>query len=119
LKEKKISVLGASYKGNVGDARESPAKRICAELKKRGARTFIYDPLVDEMDISGWEAETTSFEDAVRDSDCLIIHSDHDIFKELDLAKLSELMNTAAIVDSRGFIDPKEASRLGFLLERI
>ncbi len=116
---KKVTVLGASYKGNVGDARESPAGRICEELKKRGAKVFVHDPLVEEREIEDWGVRIEGFDEAIKDSDCIIIHSDHTQFKNLDLDICAENMRTKAIVDSRGLIDQKKASKKGFLLERI
>jgi nucleotide sugar dehydrogenase len=119
LKGKKVAVLGASYKGNVADARETPARRICAELKKRGAHVVVYDPLVDAREIAKWGVETADFEGALKGADCFIIHSEHDEFKSLDLGLCARLMRTKAIVDSRGFVGRKEAAKRGFLLERI
>ena len=119
LKGRKVSVLGASYKGNVGDARETPARRICAELSRRGADVFVYDPLIGEKDIADWGVQMSDFDSCVKGSDCLIIHSDHTEFHELDLDKCARSMRTKAIVDSRGLVDLKRARELGFLLERI
>ena len=119
LNGKKVSVLGASYKGNVGDARETPAKRICAELSGRGAEVRVYDPLVDEAGLADWDAKIVDFESSVKGADCLIIHSDHDEFRKLDLDYCAENMATKAIVDTRALIDQKEAAKRGFLLEII
>lgn len=119
LKGKKVAVLGAAYKGNVGDARETPAKRICAQLRKRGAQVVVCDPLVKGEDMADWGVEVAGFDEALKGSDCIIIHTDHDEFKALDLGECARLMRTRAIVDTRGLIDPEEASKRGFSLERI
>jgi nucleotide sugar dehydrogenase len=116
LDGKKVAVLGVSYKGNVGDARMSPAKRICAQLKDKGAEVYIYDPLVSEID---WGITISDYETVVNGADCIIIHSDHDEFKTLDLDQLANAMRTKAIVDSRGFVDEEQAKKKGFSLERI
>lgn len=119
LKGKKIAVLGSSYKGNVGDARETPAKRICTQLNEEGAEVFVYDPLVQEKDMISWGVNITNFEDAITGSECIILHSDHDEFKNIDLNSLSSKVAKKAIVDTRGLIDKGQASSLGFLLARI
>ncbi len=119
LKGRKVTVLGAAYKGNVGDARESPARRICAQLGGKGADVFICDPLVKKEDLAGWDAKPAGYVNSIQQSDCVIIHSDHDAFKGLDLDFLAASMRTKAIVDTRGFIEPDEARKKGFRLERI
>ncbi|MBN2517865.1 MAG: nucleotide sugar dehydrogenase [Candidatus Altiarchaeota archaeon] len=119
FKNSKIAILGASYKGNVGDARETPAKRIAEELKEKSARVFVYDSLVEKDEMKRWGVEVTDYSTSVLDADCVIIHSDHDEFKDLDLGKLSRSMRTKIIIDTRALIDQKKAHELGFLLKRI
>ncbi len=119
LKGKKISVLGASYKGNVGDARETPARRICAELTRRGAEVSVCDPLVSEKDVADWGADFTDFNSCIKSSDGIIIHSDHDQFRNLDLGHCAGKMRTKTIVDTRGLVGRKEATEKGFRLETI
>lgn len=119
LKGRKVAILGASYKGNVADARETPAKRICTEFKRRGAQVVVCDPLVNKAEIERWGVKTAGFEEAITGADCFVIHSEHDQFKSIDLDFCASKMRTKAIVDARGFIDKKEAANKGFLLERI
>ncbi|MBN2518232.1 MAG: nucleotide sugar dehydrogenase [Candidatus Altiarchaeota archaeon] len=119
LRGSKITILGASYKGNVADARETPARRIVKELLGEGAQVCIYDPLVPADELKSWGIKALGFNEAVKASDCVIIHSDHDEFKELDLELLKRSMRTRIIVDTRAFVDRKTAQKLGFLVERI
>lgn len=119
LSDSRIAVLGVAYKGDVADARESPARRIISEFLKDGATVSVYDPLVKDGEVERWGVKLESFEQAVRDSDCIVIHSDHSEFRNLDLSLLKRLMRTHIIVDTRDFVNRKEAQRMGFLLERI
>jgi nucleotide sugar dehydrogenase len=115
-----VGLLGASYKGNVGDSRESPAKRIAEKLKSQGINVRLYDPFSRQMNLSSWPIELSeNLEGAFEGVDALILHSDHDSFRSLPLDKMAVKMNKKLIVDTRAFIDPKKAQSLGFLLLRI
>jgi len=104
----KISILGVAYKGNVNDARESPAISVIQKLKNMGAKVAIYDPFVTYFQ---FEIER-DFKKTIFESDALIILADHKQFKEMDLKKIKEMMNEKPILvdgrnvinDSNGFI---------------
>jgi nucleotide sugar dehydrogenase len=119
MKNSKIVILGASYKGNVGDARETPARRIAKELKEKMAEVWVVDPLVEKGLLEGWGVRVSSYLAAIKGADAVIIHSDHNDFKDLDLGQLKGSMRTPIIVDTRGLIDQKKAHEMGFLLKRI
>jgi len=119
LSSSKIAVLGIAYKGNIADARESPARHIIEELLDMKADVYAYDPLVPKEEIESFSAKPATLQNALKDADCIIIHTDHEEFKNLDLSKASELVRTKTIVDTRGVIDPREARKHGFLLARI
>ena len=54
MKNSKVVILGASYKGNVGDARETPARRIAKELKEKMADVWLVDSLVEKELLDQW-----------------------------------------------------------------
>jgi UDP-N-acetyl-D-mannosaminuronic acid dehydrogenase len=111
MKDARVAVLGAAYKGGVDDVRESPAKHIVKELLNRGAKIIIYDPYTDEC----FEAERAlSLEDAVKDVDIILIVTDHPEFKNLDLNVVGNLVRHRIIVDGRRIIDPYQAIKYGF-----
>jgi UDP-N-acetyl-D-mannosaminuronic acid dehydrogenase len=111
MKDARVAVLGAAYKGGVDDVRESPAKHIIKELLNRGAKVIIYDPYTDEC----FEAERAlSLEDAVKDVDIILIVTDHPEFKNLDLNIVGNLVRHRIIVDGRRIIDPYQAIKYGF-----
>lgn len=98
VKGAKIAVLGAAYKGDVNDARESPAIPVIRKLKEMGAKVTVYDPLVTKF---RFEIEK-DFEKAVFGSDALVILTDHSDFKEMDLEEMKRLMNEAPILIDGG-----------------
>jgi nucleotide sugar dehydrogenase len=109
-----ICVLGVSYKQNVRDVQLTPVERICKRLNSMGGKIKIYDPMYAGEEVFGFAVEKT-VEDAVASSDCIVIGTAHNQFRELDWKRLATLMNDKpAIVDTRNLISPSEAKSLGF-----
>jgi len=111
IKKPRISVFGAAYKGGVGDTRKSPSKTIIKYLLENGFKVIVFDPYTEEA-FGGIKARNV--EEAVNNSDILVIATDHPEFKELNLKKIRGLMRTPIIVDLRRIIDPNTAKSLGF-----
>ena len=104
-----ITVFGVAYKGNVDDTRETPALKFIKLAENEGYRVRCYDPHVKEF-----EYELMDLDDALEDSDCIVIIADHDIFKELDPEKIAKLMRSKNIVDTRNLIDHEKWRKAGF-----
>lgn len=96
----KIAVLGAAYKGNVDDTRESPAIEVVHLLNKAGYNVAIHDPHVNEL-----EYELFSAEDALDQADCVLLLTSHDEFKALDPKEFGKIMKKRLLVDTRNFLD--------------
>lgn len=109
LKEPKVTVLGVTYKGNVDDTRESPARELIHLLRERDYAVAAYDPHV-----STFEVKLDGLEEAFRSSDCAVVMADHDEFKYLDLDKLGKLMRTKQVLDTRNILDLKRWQEAGF-----
>jgi UDP-N-acetyl-D-glucosamine dehydrogenase len=78
LKGATVLVLGASYKRDVNDARESPAIEIMVELTKRGTNVCYHDPYVPGLEIAGRSFESLPLDDALlARADCVLITTDH------------------------------------------
>ena len=107
--EPKVTILGFSYKENVGDLRESPAIVINKELMEKGIKVSIYDPLVINT-----KYNLSSLEDSVNGSDLILLFAGHDIFNEIDLVLLSDLMRNRNIFYTRNFFDKTTVEKLGF-----
>lgn len=112
IKNSKIAILGTAYKANIGDSRFSPSGPIIQNLLSLGAKVIAYDPYCSEF----FNAEQgESLIETVKDSDCIIVATDHPEFKEINLSRLRKSMeNNPIIVDGRRVINPVEAKKVGF-----
>ena len=96
IKEGKISVLGVSYKGNTDDDRESPAYEIIAKLSS-DYEILVHDPHIENPNY-------VSLEEAVKDSDLILVLCDHDEFKDLDYDLIKSSMKSPIIFDTKNII---------------
>ena len=108
-----IVVLGFSYKENVGDPRESPAKTLTNNLVNDGANVTVVDPYIDEMS-DKFGVLTHELYDALNGADALVLITPHDDFKSLDFKRVKTLMRTPIVVDGRRIYDPDELKGRGF-----
>lgn len=112
----RIAVLGLGYKRNMSDSRRSPAVPLISELSSRGAQVGAYDPLVSHSaDKLLSEKRVNSLEEAVQGADVIVLVTDHDAFRRIDLAKIRKYLATSPILfDARNFWRESEATRLGY-----
>jgi UDP-N-acetyl-D-glucosamine dehydrogenase len=97
LKGSMVLLIGASYKRDVNDARESPAIEIISELWKRGARVSYYDPYVPTLDVEGRVVHSHALNDqTIKGADCVLIVTDHTC---IDYSRVVEL--APAVIDTR------------------
>jgi UDP-N-acetyl-D-glucosamine dehydrogenase len=94
----KILVLGAAYKRDVDDVRESPALDVIELLRNKGADVRYLDPHVSRLNLHNGASMTSEVYSAqlLRDADCVVIITDHTAFDWQDIARHSRL-----IVDTR------------------
>ena len=104
-----VSILGISYKPDVGDTRESPLLHLFDILTGMGVYVRAYDPHASQESIL-----KETLEDAVSESDLLVLGVHHKEFKKLPLEKLAGLMRNKNIFDTRNYIDKEEALASGF-----
>ena len=108
-----ISVLGTAYKANVSDTRSSPAEKIIKQLLDLGCNVKVNDPNTEASFGGLYEKNILN---TVKKSDLVVILTDHDEYKKLDLHILSDSMNENPIlVDTKRVFDKKEADTVGFL----
>jgi UDP-N-acetyl-D-glucosamine dehydrogenase len=91
----KIAVLGVSYKGGVGDIRESPALRIMEVLAERGGKLFYHDPYVPALPELG--LQSLSLEETTADADAIVLVTAHPGIDHLAVARDASLF-----IDLRG-----------------
>jgi UDP-N-acetyl-D-glucosamine dehydrogenase len=95
IKDSRIAILGVSYKGGVGDTRESPALRIMQVLSRRGGELVYHDPYVPELPELG--LSSTPLEQATDGADVVVLVTAH---PEVDHAAVAR--DAALFVDLRG-----------------
>ena len=104
-----ITVFGVAYKGDVDDARETPALRFIRLAENEGYEVKVYDPYVKKF-----KYEILGFEDAVKDSDCIVLITDHTQFKETNPEEIAYRMRNKNVVDTRNALDVGRWKETGF-----
>lgn len=116
VKNKTVGVLGLSFKPDTDDMRQAPSIEIIRYLQKLGAKIKVYDPQAKkkaQQILKNVIYSSNSYETA-KDSNCLIIITEWNEFRQLDLEKIKKLMKKPVIVDGRNIYDPKKLKSLGF-----
>ena len=113
---KNIAVLGLSFKPETDDMRESPATDIIREMQKRGAKIKAFDPVaMDEAKHSLPDIEYATDEyDAIKDADALVIITEWNQFRALDMEKVKSLLKQPKIADLRNIYEPQDMKDMGF-----
>lgn len=106
----KVALLGAAYKADVDDTRESPAREIARLLLERRHNVTIYDPLARAF---AYPLSPT-IEAAVSDADVLVLVTDHYIFTDLDPIHIGRLMHRKRLLDTRNALDRERWAAAGF-----
>lgn len=106
VKGSKVGVLGISYKGNVGDLRESPALRIIEKIKTLEPELLTYDPYIPEL------SNAKSLDEILSHSDALVLVTDHRQFKEIPIEDFVK-NGVKVIIDGRNALDKKAIKAAG------
>lgn len=121
LKGKTIGILGLAFKQNTDDIRKSPTIDIIKLLLKEGANIRCFDPLamdnakkiLPELTYCQDEYET------VQSSDALVIATEWNQFRNLDLLKIKKLLKSPILLDLRNLYEPEKMKKLGFVYEGV
>ncbi len=116
LKDKKIGVLGLAFKQNTDDVRSSPAIDLCQRLVKEGATLRVHDPKAMDK-AKSLLPDVTYVDDmhAVAEGcDALVIATEWDEFKKVDLDRAKKGMSAAIMFDGRNLFDPAEMEKQGW-----
>jgi UDPglucose 6-dehydrogenase len=110
------TVLGLSYKPDTDDLREAPSLDIIRAFLKRGVRVRVYDPAVrrGNPEVPAGVVFGTNAYDAAKGADVLVLVTEWNEFRKLDLMKVRRVMRRRSIVDLRNVYDPETVRRLGF-----
>jgi UDPglucose 6-dehydrogenase len=113
---KTVGVLGLTFKPNTDDMRDAPSLVILPELARRGARIQAHDPVgVEEAKklMPGLGYCDDAY-DAAAGADVLVILTEWNSYRALDLKRIKGLMKSASILDLRNVYRPDEVAALGF-----
>ena len=116
LSGKTIGFLGLSFKPNTNDLRDSPALEIAAALLAKGATVQAYDPeALDEacLSIPGIHPCEDAYQ-AAEGADALVLATEWNQFRHLDLRKIQSLMQNPTVVDLRNVYEPLTMQNMGF-----
>jgi len=112
IKNAKVGILGTAYKANVDDIRESPALKVIEILIEKKAEVFVFDPNYKEKN------NVNSLDELLQKSDHIILVTDHNEFKNMDLKKLKE-NDIKIIIDGRNCLDKDQVKSLGIIYRGI
>ena len=121
LRGKQIGILGLAFKQNTDDIRESSSIDIIKKLLKENAKIKCFDPLAMENvqkilpDILYCENEY----DVAKGCDCLVIATEWNQFRNLDLEKIKKLLKNPIFIDLRNLYEPEKVKELGFTYEGV
>ncbi|HWU17301.1 MAG TPA: UDP-glucose/GDP-mannose dehydrogenase family protein [Devosia sp.] len=113
---KTVGILGLTFKPNTDDMRDAPSIAIIQTLIDAGARVRAFDP-------EGMEAARAVLDnveycdsayDAAKGADCLVLVTEWNAFRSLDLPRIKDLMISPVLVDLRNVYRPSEAEAAGF-----
>jgi UDPglucose 6-dehydrogenase len=116
LPGKAIGLLGLAFKPNTDDMREAPSLDIAKVLLAAGASVRAYDPAAVEtarMLVPDVEYLKDAYQVA-SGADALVLITEWNEFRELDLRRLKQLMRTPVVIDGRNIYDPAQLKELGF-----
>ena len=118
MNDKKICIFGVTFKPNTDDMRESPSLTIIPRLQAQGADICVVDPKGYTEGCKLLEA-VEWFDDpyeAAKNSDLIVILTEWNEFRALDLRKLAGSMKSAFMADFRNLYSLKDALENGFVL---
>ena len=116
LADRRIAVLGLTFKANTDDLRDSPALSIAAELVAAGATVCAFDPVAGEAagrEVPGLAVAADAY-DACDGAEVLALLTEWDQFRWLDYSRVAAAMAEPRVVDARNLLDPAAMRRLGF-----
>jgi len=121
MRGRTIAVLGLTFKPNTDDMREAPAIPLITALHDMGAKVRAYDPVGMEQAkaVIPNVAFCNSAYSCAEGASALVIVTEWEEFRALDLERLKSVMERAVLVDLRNIYPPEEVTRHGFVYESV
>jgi UDPglucose 6-dehydrogenase len=113
---KRIGILGLSFKPETDDMRESPAINIIRSILEKGGTVKAFDPVaMNEAKhyLNGIEYAADEY-DAIEGADALVIVTEWNQFRALDMERVKALLNAPKVADLRNVYEPEDMRQLGF-----
>jgi UDP-N-acetyl-D-mannosaminuronic acid dehydrogenase len=99
--KKKILILGVTYKPDVDDMRESPIIELIGQLKKEG----VYNTVIVDRHVDYEGSKDNDLYEAAKNAHLIVLAVNHSEYKNIDFARLKEVMNSPKVLDTRNFWD--------------
>lgn len=121
LSNKTIAVLGLSFKAGTNDTRNSPSLQLIKKAIKAKYSVKVYDPVVKEIDepLNSEVFFAENIEEVSENADCLVIMTEWDEFRHINLELIYKLMKTPIIVDTRNILPASKVKEAGFTYKGI
>ena len=119
LDDKRIALLGLAFKPGTDDVRFSPPLELARKLLDGGANVIGYDPYAGANAKSELAelAIASSAYDAVEGAHCMVLCTEWEEFRSLDLDRVKTLLAQPIVVDARNMFDPAEMRAMGFVYQ--
>ncbi|MFM1921855.1 MAG: hypothetical protein RLZZ303_3489 [Candidatus Hydrogenedentota bacterium] len=114
IERPRVALLGAAFKGNVDDIRESPAIEVARLLRDANIEVRQHDPLVRQR-----EDLSISLDDCLDGCDLVVLLTDHAVFREIDPLHAAALVRSKYLYDTRAFLDRARWQSAGFVVHTL
>lgn len=104
-----VTIFGVTYKGDQSDTRGSPALKFIELAHNLGIRIRCYDPYVENF-----QYEILGLDEAVKDSDCIVVIADHKVFRDISPQRLGKMMRSKNLLDTRNLLCHEKWIKAGF-----
>ncbi|GAB3560762.1 UDP-glucose dehydrogenase family protein [Spelaeicoccus albus] len=114
---RKITVLGAAFKPNSDDVRDSPALNVAAQISLQGGDVTVTDPraIDNARKLFPNLSYNANVYEALEHTDAVLLLTEWDEYRELDPADIKRLVGRAAVLDGRNVLDPQKWREAGWL----
>lgn len=121
IKGKTVGILGLSFKPDTDDMRDAPSIVIIQGLQEKGARIRVFDPIAMENAKSFVKHVTfcKNAYEAAENADLVIVVTEWNEFRQLDLHKLKTIMKIPLLLDGRNIYNPQEIKNMGFVYQGV
>jgi UDPglucose 6-dehydrogenase len=121
VKGKTLAIWGLSFKPNTDDMRDAPSITIINKLQEMGAKIKAFDPV--SIENASKELKNVQFctspKEAAEDADALLLVTEWNEFKQIDLAEIKSVMKGNYLFDGRNVYDPVKVKQMGFIYKGV